>query len=230
MYSACKLNKQGDNIQPQHTPFPIWNQSVVPCPLLTVASWSAYRFLRGQVRWSGIPISLRIFQFVVIYLVKGFSIVSEAEINVFLEFSCFFYDPPDVCNLVSSSSAFPKPSLNIWKFSVHTLLKPRIYFALAMVNCVSFIVSQGVQISIWTGRLSKVDHLPQWGWVDIIQSTEGLSQTKRNKEGEFALSMPACWAGMLVLSWLWIGAYTISDSGSPADRWQIAGLWHLKSY
>ena len=53
--------KQGDNIQPWRTPFPIWNQSVVPCPVLTVASWPAYRFLKRQVRWSGIPISFRIF-------------------------------------------------------------------------------------------------------------------------------------------------------------------------
>ena len=61
MYSAYKLNKQGNNIQPWFTPFPIWDQSVVPCPVLTVASWPAYRILRRQVRWSGIPISLRIF-------------------------------------------------------------------------------------------------------------------------------------------------------------------------
>ena len=61
MYSAYKLNKQGDNIQPWRTPFPIWNQFVVPCPLLTVASWPAYRFLKRQVRCSGIPISFRIF-------------------------------------------------------------------------------------------------------------------------------------------------------------------------
>ena len=60
LYSAYKLNKQGDNIQPWRTPFPIWNQSV-PCPCLTVASWPAYRFLKRQVRWSGIPISFRIF-------------------------------------------------------------------------------------------------------------------------------------------------------------------------
>ena len=50
MYSACKLNKQGDNIQPWCTPFPTWNQSVGPCPVLTVASWPAYRFLKRQVR------------------------------------------------------------------------------------------------------------------------------------------------------------------------------------
>ena len=54
------------------TPFPIWNQSVVPCLVLTVVSWPAYRFLKRQVRWSDIPISLRIFQFVVIHTVKGF--------------------------------------------------------------------------------------------------------------------------------------------------------------
>ena len=60
MYSAYKLNKQGDNKQPWHIPFPIWNQSIVPCLVLTVASWPAYRFLRRQVWWSGIPISWRI--------------------------------------------------------------------------------------------------------------------------------------------------------------------------
>ena len=61
MYSAYKLNEQGDNIQPWRTPFPIWNQSIVPCPVQTVASWPAYRFLKRQVKWSGIPISFRIF-------------------------------------------------------------------------------------------------------------------------------------------------------------------------
>ena len=84
MYSANKLNKQGDNIQPWHTPFPLWNQSVVPCPVLTVASWPAYRFLKRQIRWSGIPISLIIFQFVVIHIVKGFGVDNKAEVDVFL--------------------------------------------------------------------------------------------------------------------------------------------------
>ena len=55
MCSSCKLKEQGDNIQPWHTPFPIWNQSVAPCTVLIVASWPAYRLLRRQVRWSGIP-------------------------------------------------------------------------------------------------------------------------------------------------------------------------------
>ena len=83
MYSAYKLNKQSDNIQPWCTPVLICNQSVFPCPILTVASWHAYRFLRRQVRWSGISISWRIFQFVVIYIVKGFGIVNKAERDVF---------------------------------------------------------------------------------------------------------------------------------------------------
>ena len=63
-------------------------------------------------------------QFVVIHIVKGFGIVNKAEIDVFLELSCFFDDPANVGNLVSGSSAFSKTSLNIWKFTVHVLLKP----------------------------------------------------------------------------------------------------------
>ena len=78
--------------------------------------------------------SLRIFQFVVIHTVKGFSAVNKAEVDAFLEFSCFFYDPTDVGNLISGSPAFSKSSLYIWKFSVDVLLKPSLkgfehYFA-----------------------------------------------------------------------------------------------------
>ena len=63
-------------------------------------------------------------QFIVIYIVKDFGIVNKAEIDVFLELSSFFHDPADVGNLISSSSAFSKTSLNIWKFTVLVLLKP----------------------------------------------------------------------------------------------------------
>ena len=63
-------------------------------------------------------------QFVWIHTVKGFGIVNKAEIDIFLEFSCFFNDPADVGNLISGSSAFSKTSLNIRKFTVHILLKP----------------------------------------------------------------------------------------------------------
>ena len=63
-------------------------------------------------------------QFVVIHIVKAFSIVNKAEVNIFLALSCFFDDPTEVGNLISGSSAFSKSSLNIWKFTVHILLKP----------------------------------------------------------------------------------------------------------
>ena len=63
-------------------------------------------------------------EFVVVHTVKGFDIVNKAEVDVFPESSCFFYDPMDVGNLISGSSAFSKTSLNIWKFTVHVLLKP----------------------------------------------------------------------------------------------------------
>ena len=63
-------------------------------------------------------------QFIVIHTVKGFGVVNKAEIDVSLELSCFFDDPADIVNLISGSSAFSKTSLNIWKFSVHVLLKP----------------------------------------------------------------------------------------------------------
>ena len=76
------------------------------------------------MRWSEIPITLRIFQFVVIHTVKGFGVVNKAEVDGFLELSCFFNDAMDVGNLISGSSAFSKSSFNIWKFTVHLLLKP----------------------------------------------------------------------------------------------------------
>ena len=63
-------------------------------------------------------------EFVVVQTVKGFGIVNKEEIDVFLELSCVFHDPVDVGNLISGSSAFSKTSLNIWKFTVHVLLKP----------------------------------------------------------------------------------------------------------
>ena len=77
----------------------------------------------GQVVWYAHPFQ-NFPQFLVIHTVKGFGIVKKAEIDVFLELSCFFHDPADIGNLISGSSAFSKTSLNIWKFTVHVLLKP----------------------------------------------------------------------------------------------------------
>ena len=93
----------------------------------------------GQVVWYSYLIQ-NFPQFVVIHTVKGFGIVNKAEVYVFLVFSCFFDDPTDVGNLISGSSAFSKSSLNIWKFSVHILLKPGLenfehYFASVWDEC-----------------------------------------------------------------------------------------------
>ena len=88
-------------------------KSVASSPVLTVASGGRYSHL-----FQNFP------QFNVIHIVKGFGIVNKAEIDVFLELSCFFDDPEDVGNLISGSSAFSKTSLNICKFKVHLLLKP----------------------------------------------------------------------------------------------------------
>ena len=110
--SICLGIDSFNNIQPLHTPLPIWNQSVVPCSVLNVASSPAYRFLRKQERLSGIPVTGSFPQFV-LSTVKSFCMVNKAEAGVFLEFSCLLYDPVDVGNLIPGSSAFSKPSLNI---------------------------------------------------------------------------------------------------------------------
>jgi len=81
-------------------------------------------FSRGRLSGLVFPSLLRIFQFVVIHTVKGFGVVNKGEVDIFLELPCFFDDPMDVGNLISGSSAFSKTSLNIWKFTVHILLKP----------------------------------------------------------------------------------------------------------
>ena len=149
-------------------PFPIWSQSVVSWLVLTVASWSAYKFLRRQVRWSSIPISFRVFQFVVIHIVKGFGVVNKAEVDVFLKLSCFFEDPTDVGNVISGSSAFSKSSLNTWKFSVHVLLKPGLenveyYFASVWNECHCTV--------IWT--FFGIAFL--WGWIfPVVQTVKNL--------------------------------------------------------
>ena len=95
------------------------------CGSKTVASCPAYRFLRKQVRGSLIPISLRsVYSLLWSTLSKALAyVVHEAEVDVFLEFPCYLYDPMDVGNLISDSSVFSKSSLNICKFSVHILLK-----------------------------------------------------------------------------------------------------------
>ena len=113
MYSAYKLKKQGDSIQSWRTPSPVWNSfpifpnmSSSNCCFLT---WIQISQEAGKVVWYS-HLFQNFPQFVVIHRVKGFGIVNKAEVDVFLELSCFFYDPMDVGNLISGSSAFSKTS------------------------------------------------------------------------------------------------------------------------
>ena len=137
MYSAYKLNKQDDNIQLLHTPFLIWNQCVVPCPVLTVVSWPAYRFLRRHLL-KNFP------QFVVIHTAKGSGVANKAEADVFLEPSCFFNDSVGVDNLISGSSAFLNAawkSGSLW-FTYCWSLAWRIFSIILLVSEMSAIVWQ----------------------------------------------------------------------------------------
>ena len=93
------------------------------CYLFTCIQISQEAGKKSKIRWHS-HLFQNFPQFVVIHTVKGFSIVNEAEVDVFLEFSHFFYDPTDVGNLISGSSDFSKSSLYIWNFSVQVLLKP----------------------------------------------------------------------------------------------------------
>ena len=97
-----------------------WSMSSSNCCFLTCIQVSQEA---GQVVWYS-HLFQDFPQFIVIHTVEGFGIVNKAEIDVFLELSCFFNDPADVGSLISGSSAFSKTSLNIWKFMVHILLKP----------------------------------------------------------------------------------------------------------
>ena len=132
-------------------------------------------------------------QFIVIHTVKGFGIVSKAEIDVFLELSCFFDDPMDVGNLISGSSAFSKSSLNIWKFPVHVLLKP------GLENSEHYLASVWEECScaaVWT--LFGTAFLTGVNW-QCAHSQRSLARTSRH-QGQPCHSKP--WA-ITIFSYLW---------------------------
>ena len=124
MYSAHKLNKQGDSMQPWRTPSPIWKQSLFHagfnCCFLTCIQISQEA---DKVVWHS-HLLKNFPQFVLIHTVNGFGVINEAKGDVFLELTCFFYDLMDIGNLISGSSDFSKSSLNIWKSLIDVLLKP----------------------------------------------------------------------------------------------------------
>ena len=114
------------NLEPAHC-----SMSGSNCCFLTCVSQEASKVIWYYHLFKNFP------QFVVIHTVKSFSVVNEAEVDIFLELSCFYYDPVDIGNLISGSSAFSKSSMNIWKFLVHVLLKTSLenferYFASLM--------------------------------------------------------------------------------------------------
>ena len=118
MYSAYKLNKQGDNIQPWRTPFPIWSQFIVPCLVLTVVFWPQTDFSGGR---SGGLVFPSLEEFSLLWsTVKDFA-RSRCFSGILLVFFFFFLWSTRCWNLISGSSAFSKSNLNIWKFSVHIL-------------------------------------------------------------------------------------------------------------
>ena len=169
------------------------------CCFLICMQKSAYRFLRRQVRWSSI---LKNFpQFVMIHTVKSFGIVNKAEIDVFLELSCFFNDPVDVGNLISGSSAFSKSSLNIWNILIHILLKPLLenlghYFASMWNECSRAIVWTFFGIALLGFRM-KAGLFQSCGlcWWDVNHHTETKSSRRR------ALSRPPASHQARVRTW-----------------------------
>ena len=143
MYSAYKLNKQGNSIQPDVLLSQFRNNLLFRVQLSLLLLDLHTDFSEG--RYSGLvfPSLYNFPQFVVIHTVKGFGIVNKAEVGIFLDLSCFFSffdDPMDVGNLISGSSGFYKSTLNIWNFSVYILLKSGLencehYFAIMWNDC-----------------------------------------------------------------------------------------------
>ena len=113
--------------------FPIWNQSIVSCPVLLLLDLHTDFQKAGQMVWYS-HLLKNFPQFVVIHTAKDFGIVNKAE-DVFLELFCFFNDPTDVGNLISGSSAFSKSSLNIWKFMVHITVEAWRILSITLLVC-----------------------------------------------------------------------------------------------
>ena len=164
MYSAYKLNKQGDNIQPwiflyhlepAHYSMSSSNYCFLICMQISQEEgkvvWYSHLFNNFPQLW---------------FTVKGFSVINEAKVDVFLEFSCFFYDPTDVVIFIFGSSAFCKSSLTIWKFSVHVLLKPSLedfenYFASMWNDCNCVVIWKLFGIGMKTYLFQSCGH----SWV-----------------------------------------------------------------
>ena len=173
MYSAYKLNKQGDNIQPWHTPFPIWNQSVVLCPVLISASWTAYIFFKRHEipeKWSGIPIFSRIFHSLLWSTVKDFGTVNKAEIDIFFWNSLAFLM---IQWILAIWSLVRLPFLNLdWKKD--SILKSSNITLPTKVHIVKVIIFPAVMYiyEIWTIKKAerwRTDAFEFWCWIRLLK-------------------------------------------------------------
>ena len=209
---------------------------MVPCPVLTVASWPAYRFLRRQIRCSAIPISFRIFHSLLWSTVKGIGVVNKTEVDVFLEVSLVFNDPVDIGNLISGSSAFSKTSLSIWKFTVCVLLKPGLknfehYFASMWDECNCMVVWTFFGIAFFDIGM-KTDLFQSCGhcwafqicWhVECSTFTASSFSIWNNSTG---IPSPPLTFFLLMLP----KAHLTSHARMSGSRWVITTLWSSGSW
>ena len=147
----------------------------------------------GQVVWYS-HLFQNFPQFIVIHTVEGFGVVNKAEIDVFLELSCFFNDPADIGNLISGSSAFSKTSLNIWKFSVYVLLKPGLEnFEHYFTN----VWDEGNCVVVWTffGIAFLWDWNENWPFPGLWPLLRGTTALSNSMKPSHAVWGHARWPG-----------------------------------
>ena len=170
-----------------------------------------------------------------IHTIKDFSLVNEAEVDVFLEFSCFFYCPTDVGNLISGSSAFSKTSLNIWMFVVHVLLKPGLqnfkhYFTSEWdeCNCAVVWVFFGIAF-LWIGMKTDVSQSCDHCWVfQICWHIECNTFTASSfRIWNSSTRIPSPPLALFVV--MFSKAHLTSHSRMSGSRWVITPLWLSRS-
>ena len=164
-------------------------------------------------------------QFIVIHTVKGFGVVNKAEIDVFLELSCFFHDPADVSNLISGSSAFSKTSLNIRKFMVHVLLKPgfenfehyftSMVFPVVMYGCESWTVKKAER--------RRIDAFELWCWRRLLRVPWMARRSNQSilKEISPGISLE----GMMLKLKLQYFGHLIRRADSLEKNLMLGGIW-----
>ena len=194
------------------------------------SSWPAYRFLRRQVRWPGIHITLRIFRSCCDPH-KDFGVVNKAEVDIFLKLSCFLYDPADVGNLISCSSASSKSSLNIWKFTVHKRLKPGLenfvhYFARVWDECNCAVVEHSLALPLF-GSGMKTDLFQSWGqsWVLQIYWHIECSPFTASSFTIWNSSTGSPWPILALFIVMLPKAHLTSHFRMSSSRWVITPSW-----